>query len=85
MTAIPTLMSEKDGIGHQNICKLAFRSLSETHPHDLSKISVLWHEGEMHEALDKEGKCDEVEEHLFGMILTGTFKGYVSRELKGMC
>ena len=39
-------------------------SESKTHPHDLSKIRVLWHEGEMHEARDKEGKGDQVEEHL---------------------
>ena len=39
-------------------------SESETDPHDLSKIRVLWHEGEMHEALDEEGKGDKIEQNL---------------------
>ena len=38
-----------------------------THPHDLSKVCVLGHEWEVHEALDKEGKGDEVEENLHGI------------------
>ena len=77
MTAIPTLEA--------NVKRVIAVYGSNTHPHDLPEIGVLGHEGEVHEALDKEGEGDEVEENLFGMILKGTFKGYVSRELKGMC
>ena len=38
-------------------------SLSDTHPHDLAKIRVLRHKGEVHEALDEQGKGDQVEEN----------------------
>ena len=38
-------------------------SLSDTHPHDFSKICVLRHKGEVHEALDEQGKGDQVEEN----------------------
>ena len=46
-----------------------FISLSYTHPHDLSKIRVLRHEGEVHEALDEQGKGDQVEENQIEDVL----------------
>ena len=71
MTAIPTwdqalFQGGFAGRGEWEKEDNSVLSLSDaTHPHDLSKICVLGHEWEVHEALDEEGKGDEVEKNLY--------------------